>query len=141
MDSANPVNPKEKRKHMRFALLSEAIEFYTVDGWKTFKMDNISEAGAFLESDTYLTKHDEPRDVYLQLPGDLGKLMIQGKVNRVNWVANKKKELKKGFAIEFIVDNVGHQKIIDAYVTYLRNKQIITVSKRIIEEFFGSQHK
>jgi hypothetical protein len=35
--------------------------------------------------------------------------------------------------------NSGTKKILDAYVVYLRNKQIINVSKRIIEEFFGSQ--
>ena len=76
----------------------------------------------------------------IQLPGDLGVLSLDGEVVRVNWAINRKKNREAmGMGVRFDNLNSGTKKILDAYVVYLRNKQIINVSKRIIEEFFGSQ--
>jgi hypothetical protein len=74
----------------------------------------------------------------LNLPGDLGSLQVTASVVRVKWAATRKAgkdSLGMGVRFEEVSPNI--KKILDAFVVYLRNKQIITVSKRIIEEFFG----
>lgn len=131
------VNIKEKRSGIRVALLSETLH-YQVEG-VTFcaEVGDITKEGMFLKTSDLLPPRSRLK-VILQLPGDLGVLPVDAQVVRVNWAKNPKKGREHlGFGVSFQTLSEGTQKILDAYVVYLRNKQIISVSKRIIEEFFG----
>lgn len=130
---------KDKRSGIRIPLLSERIQYF-IDG-KRFEADvgDITNEGIFLKTDQILPPQTE-MSIQFNLPGDLGVLNVDGSVVRVNWTINRKKGKDAlGFGVRFEGLSSGTKKILDAYVVYLRNKQIISVSKRIIEEFFGSQ--
>jgi hypothetical protein len=133
------LSAKDKRTGIRIPLLSERVSFIA-DGIRTESdVGDITPDGAFLKTDRIL-KPKTPVTLNVQLPGDLGLLSLDGEVVRVNWTVNRKKNKDTlGMGIRFDNLNPGTRKILDAYVVYLRNKQIINVSKRIIEEFFGSQ--
>lgn len=135
---------KDKRGDIRIPLLLEKVRVFTHFGQEEvfdeiLEMADVAKGGAFFRSDKLL-KPDVTVQVTLLLPGDLGALPLDGRVIRVAWMINKKKCIThKGFAVKFAPMTPGVDKIWDAYRIYLRNKQIITVSKRIIEEFFGQK--
>jgi c-di-GMP-binding flagellar brake protein YcgR len=136
---------KERRKEIRIPLLSEAgvMETIPIDGNKiiveTVGLLDISRSGVFIKSIANL-KPKSYINLKLSLPGDLGAIQIQGQIVWKRWAVTKaQKDMHVGFGVKFVEVSVGIQKILDAYVVYLRNKQIITVSKRIIEEFFGPE--
>ena len=125
---------KEKRDYIRIELLSEYCDI----GDRTYRVMNIASGGVFIKvSDLdMLLKPKEFFNATFQLPGDLGFLTIPCTVTRVVWKTSKlNKDI--GFAAKFEEMSKGNQKILDAFLVYLRNKQIISVSKRIIEEFLG----
>ncbi len=132
------LKPKDKRSEIRIPLLSERVSFVHERGELAADITDITNEGLFLKTNEIL----KPRTsllLKLNLPGDLGSLQVNAKVVRVNWTVNRKKareQLGMGIRFEDVSPNI--KKILDAYVVYLRNKQIITVSKRIIEEFFGN---
>lgn len=133
----NENRGKEKRQEIRVPLLAERVTYFIDGQEKIADLGDITNYGIFLRTSEIL-KPRTPVRVQLTLPGDLGVLEIAGHVVRVNWSISKrakKDHLGMGIRFENISENI--QKILDAYVVYLRNKQIITVSKRIIEEFFG----
>jgi Tfp pilus assembly protein PilZ len=136
-----PLRSKDKRAGIRIPLLSEKVSYF-IDGVEHFAdVSDITADGLFLKTEKLVSPRSDTL-IQLALPGDLGNLQVNAKVVRVNWVANRKKgrdSLGMGVKFENISPNI--RKIIDAYVVYLRNKQIITVSKRIIEEFFGNDPK
>ena len=130
---------KDKRAGIRIPLLSESITYIHNGLEKRADISDITNEGLFIKCNEVLAPKT---DLVLQitLPGDLGSVQVNAKVIRVNWTVNRKKSrdhLGMGVRFEEVPANV--KKILDAYVVYLRNKQIITVSKRIIEEFFGSE--
>lgn len=133
------MRSKEKREHIRIPLLSESVLFeYESDFWNGGIVD-ITTKGVFVETKQALKPNTK---VFLNfnLPGDLGKLNVEGYVVRSNWTVNRKKGKEKiGIGVEFRNVSEASKKILDAYVVYLRNKQIISVSKRIIEEFFDKK--
>ena len=133
-----PVNQKDKRNEIRIPLLSEKVVF--LDSNKKELVADVSDItaeGLFLRTAELL----KPRDtVYLKisLPGDLGQLELVSEVVRINWMKSAKRNKEHlGMGLKFKNITESQKKILDAYVVYLRNKQIISVSKRIIEEFFG----
>lgn len=132
---------KEKRKQFRVLLMEEAI------GWskesnllnvRTCKVSNISKSGTFIEC-SEMPEVDEILEIYIQLPAELGMMTLKGKVAWRRWATTKKSKLSMGFGIEFIFDSPKYEKIMESYTIYLRNKQIIVVSKKIIEEFLGTR--
>lgn len=130
---------QERRVDIRIPILSERIEF--VHDGKTFQKEigDISKEGIFIKSEELLPPHSE---IYLkiQLPGDLGFLNVPSTVRHVNWCSVKRhKNRVRGFGIHFLPTAANLKKILAAYVIYLRNKQIINVSKKILEDFFGPQ--
>ena len=127
---------KERRSQIRIDLISEFCLWSSANAsiQTEDKITNFSTKGMFIESTTQ-PKPKEILDIFLTLPGDLGNLSIQGTVVWKRWVVTKKTKDPLGFAVEFI-HTQSTRPIIEALYTYLRNKQIITVSKRIIEEFF-----
>ena len=132
------LKSKDKRNGIRVPLLSEKV-MVNCDGLtRSVDIGDITTDGVFIKTNDLL----EPRKkvvVQLTLPGDLGSIDVNASVVRVNWALSKKKDknqLGMGLRFNGVAPNI--KKILDAYVVYLRNKQIITVSKRIIEEFFGS---
>lgn len=135
----NNLSKKEKRAGIRIPLLSERIQ-YQVDGQNLYaNVADITNDGSFLKTDKVLPPKTRVT-LNITLPGDLGLLNIEGEVVRVNWALNRRLNKETlGFGVKFLDLNPGTKKILDAYVVYLRNKQIINVSKRIIEEFFGNQ--
>lgn len=134
-----PLKSKDKRTGIRIPLLSERA-IYSVEG-KDFEADigDITNDGLFIKTDQLLTPRTRVA-LKLQLPGDLGTLQVTAKVVRVNWAVSRKAGKDTlGMGVRFDEVSPNIKKILDAFVVYLRNKQIITVSKRIIEEFFGNE--
>lgn len=128
-------NTKERRKNIRIPLLGETCTWVSGEASITSQISNISNDGMFIKSDKM--PEQKEIDIRIALPGDLGVFEVPGKVVRKQWAALKKKSTELGFAVKFEIVQDNHQKIMDSYCIYLRNKQIITVSKRIIEEFFS----
>lgn len=134
-----PMNSKDKRAGIRIPLLSERIGYFWGEEKREADIGDITNEGVFLRT-TEILPPKTPLMIHILLPGDLGHLNVEGRVVRVNWTVNRKKNRESmGMGVRFENLNPGTKKILDAYVVYLRNKQIINVSKRIIEEFFGSQ--
>jgi Tfp pilus assembly protein PilZ len=133
------LNKKDKRSGIRVPLLAEKIQYTFYD--QSFEADigDITNEGVFLKTQKLLVPKT-PLEIHMSLPGDLGKLVVKGRVVRINWTVNRRKNKDHlGMGVQFEDVNPGAKKILEAYVVYLRNKQIISVSKKIIEEFFGSQ--
>jgi Tfp pilus assembly protein PilZ len=133
-----PLKSKDKRAGIRIPLLSERLTIL-VDG-RELEADigDITNDGLFVKTESLL-KPQTKVTLRLNLPGDLGNLQVNAQVVRVNWALNRRKgkeNLGMGLRFEEVSPNI--KKILEAFVVYLRNKQIITVSKRIIEEFFGN---
>lgn len=129
---------KDKRTGIRIPLLSENVRYSQGEIQKSCLMTDITNEGLFLKTNELLPPRTE-LTLQLELPGDLGFVQVNARVIRVNWTVNKKKSRESmgmGLRFENVAPNI--QKILEAYVVYLRNKQIITVSKRIIDEFFGA---
>lgn len=134
-----PVNKKDKRAGIRVPLLAEKIHYSFYDEVFEADIGDITNEGVFLKTQKIL-RPQTPLEIQMTLPGDLGKLSVKARVVRVNWTVNRRKNKEHmGMGVQFEDVNPGAKKILEAYVVYLRNKQIISVSKRIIEEFFGSQ--
>lgn len=131
---------KERRKNIRVPLILETCKWSSNEESfnNSYEMKNISNDGMFIKSDTLPSSSDEI-SILFTLPGEIGQLKMKGKIVRIRWIATKKIEESKGFGIQFIEDEPKIMKILDAYVTYLRNRQIIQVSKKIIAEFFGNK--
>jgi Tfp pilus assembly protein PilZ len=135
-----PLKSKDKRAGIRIPLLSERVTYFVNGVEKTADITDITADGLFLKTSEILPPRTNVL-LQLHLPGDLGSLQVNAQVIRVNWVQNRKKGRETlGMGVRFEDVQANIKKIIDAYVVYLRNKQIITVSKRIIEEFFGSDN-
>lgn len=133
------LTSKDKRNGIRIPLLSERVSFVAQGERHEADVGDITGEGAFLKCSKILAPKTAVT-LNIQLPGDLGILSLDGEVVRVNWTVSRKRNKDSlGMGIRFDHLNPGTKKILDAYVVYLRNKQIINVSKRIIEEFFGSQ--
>lgn len=127
---------KERRSKIRTELLSETVIIETLDTQEYYrKVKNISESGIYVEN--IVLKPNELINVIFTLPGDLGKLNLKGIVKRSNWAKTKKRS--QGVGIEFCEMSKGSRQILDAYIKYVKNKQIIAVSRRVIEEFFGKR--
>lgn len=132
-----PLNQKDKRSGIRVPLLAEKLTYYVGKDIETADVGDITNEGVFLKTEKILPPNTS-LNLHVQLPGDLGNLELEGKVVRVNWAINsRKKKEHLGMGVRFENLNASTKKILDAYVVYLRNKQIISVSKRILEEFFG----
>ena len=128
---------KDKRAGIRVPLLSETLTYFYNGEARACAVTDITNDGLFLKTEEIL-KPQSDITLQLELPGDLGFVQVQAKVIRVNWALNKKKSRETlGMGVRFLNVAPNIQKILEAYVVYLRNKQIISVSKRIIEEFFG----
>lgn len=131
---------KEKRKAIRIALLETKSWLVSFD--RTEELIDISESGAFIKSD-FPPNPDEKHmisSIVFNLPGDLGRFNVPCRVVRINWTEVKKGKNKrlKGYAVAWGDMSPSTFKILESYLVYIRNKQIITVSQRIIQEFFGS---
>ncbi len=130
---------KDKRTGIRIPLLSESITYFQNGVQKSADIGDMTNEGIFIKTSELLTPKAEVL-VQLQLPGDLGTIQVDAQVIRINWAVSKKKNREHiGMGLRFVNVPANIKKILDAYVVYLRNKQIITVSKRIIEEFFGNE--
>ena len=130
---------KEKRKEIRVQLTDENIQWNYLDNpfeLKTSPILDISKNGVFIESKDMPNK-DQVINLCFKLPLDLGLLPLKGKVTWRRWAATKKSKLPIGFGVSIIHDNTKFEKIFDSLVIFLRNKQIIKVSKQILEVFFG----
>lgn len=134
------MNPKERRKHYRHSLLSEEVEvvqlgMLTMFSMNPKKLENISEGGCFIvDGDITHYKVGEKLLLSFELPGELGTFTIDGLITRIKW--HKKEKEVYGIGVKFVNLTKQQQQILNAYVVFLRNKQIITVSKRIMEEYF-----
>jgi len=128
---------KEKRSDIRIPIVNDRLSV----AWETssgdLKLKDLSNKGMFFETNGELPTPKEWCRVDVILPGDLGKLALDGVVSRVHWRDSRKQSKVRGFAVILGDMSQNTQKIYEAYLVYMRNSQIIKVSKRIIEEFFG----
>jgi hypothetical protein len=131
---------KERRGDIRIQLISEKARIIGVRSIpydQILEMADISRDGIFFKTDKPLPPQEIVK-VMLELPGELGVLELVGKVCRIVWKESKKRPTSvKGFAIQLYPLDFNTEKIWNAYRIYMRNKQIVVVSKRIIDEFFG----
>jgi Tfp pilus assembly protein PilZ len=130
---------KERRKDIRIPLLRESIT-WTRHGklfnLKTDKVTDMSVNGMFIESEVQ-PDIGEVVQIFVKLPGELGALDLSAKVKWRRWATSKKNPRPIGFGVNIGYDNPKIEKIMSSYLVYMRNKQIIEVSKRIVEEYFG----
>lgn len=127
---------KERRSNIRIPLISEKL-FISVEGdEKEVFMYDITENGVFIkmEKDFYPIKSSVC--CMFNLPGELGTFIINGKVKRIQWHKKDNKH-PTGFVVYFNELTQAESKIFSSYISYLRNKQIITISKRLVDELFG----
>lgn len=122
---------KERRKDIRVDLLNEQARVNA----KLVNIKNICQSGLFFVDAMEAFRVGDVVYIELDLPGDLGYVQIEAKIVQAKWA--EKDIANRGFGVQFINVAANIHKIIEAYCVYLRNKQIIMVSKRIIEEFFG----
>jgi Tfp pilus assembly protein PilZ len=134
------MDTKEKRKTIRVRLLDGKCHWKLADGYEYFdaKVSDFNSEGCFVQS-LKPVGIKEHINLVFPLPGDLGEITIYGQVkwNRWHLKAKDKSKYDLGFGVEFTAVSESQKKILDSYTTYLRNRQIIAVSKRIIEEFFS----
>lgn len=133
-------NSKERRKEIRIPLLAESI-LWIGNGQLTAtesQVLDISKSGVFIKS-ANLPGVGSSISVSFKLPGDLGILNLKGTVAWRRWTPNKKIRGEVGFGVSFDHLDKSKEKIMDAYCIYMRNKQIIAVSKKIVEEFFSKR--
>lgn len=130
--------PKERRVEIRTLVIAEACSWGPADGLlqEYVELSNLSINGVFLKSIKQPAIGEEVQVVF-KLPGDLGPLTLKGIVKWRRWQATKKSNLPVGFAVQFKYDSLNVKRVMEAFCIYMRNRQIIIVSKRIIEEFFG----
>lgn len=133
------MQEKEKRRGLRVPILSGSVDLITLDRREKCEVYDLSTTGLFLKNDKFLKPQDKAL-IELHLPSDLGILALNSEVVWIKWAKSKKDTHPLGMGFRFNT-SAPQQKILDAYVNYVRNKQIIAVSKRIIEEFFGDPNK
>ena len=135
----NTPNTKERRSTIRVPILSESCTWNSeyILAKTESSIANLSHVGMFIDSKTQPNVKDLVQ-VTLKLPGDMGDLNINGRVIRKRWAVTKKSKLSTGFAIKFESNNPKIEEVMKSYSIYMRNKQIIQVSTRIIQEFFGA---
>lgn len=101
--------------------------------WSEISLLNISNEGVFIG---HLLKPQDRVLLRFKMPGDLGNLTMPFRVARTVWTANKKaKVVGSGGTLTFATQ--AQRKIWESMVVFMRNKQIIEISKRIIAEFGG----
>lgn len=128
---------KERRKVIRVPLIKESCKWKLMDGVDVVEseMADFAKTGCFIKSAKPLAVGSY-LNIHMNLPGNLGAVKIEGIVVWTRWAKRKNDLNDLGFGVKFI-DVADHiDRILDAYQTYLRNRQIIAVSKRIVEEFF-----
>lgn len=124
---------KEKRTHYRY-LLSDLLCVTASNRDGMFSVHDISMGGAFLLQgpSQFVYAPQVELTVRLQLPGSLHFLEIPGKVIRVRWHG-----MQKGFAVQWDTMPKKLADTLNAWITYQKNMQIIKVSRKIIEDFYG----
>jgi hypothetical protein len=130
MDS---INLKERRKSIRTMTINP--ECWLCDS--SLKLIDISNTGAFIGSNETISPSDKQSVTHLEikLPGELGLFIIPCEVVRIQWIETKTRP--KGYAVKFGSSANDEKKVLEAWISFIRNNQIITVSQRIIDEYFG----
>lgn len=126
---------KEKRSEFRVNVVNEQVNVEINKELKVIKLKDISKKGAFLED--CILKPGETGKLIITLPSNLGTISIPFVVKRTQWAKVKKLNNKVGVGVEFKEVNPQLTRILESYVVYVRNMQIIKVSRRIIEDFFN----
>lgn len=136
------MNGKERRRAIRIPLLKEYCFWNDGPEDRQDEMTDITKYGVFIKS-IKMPSLGDILTIKLPLPSGLGLLTVPGKVVWRRWAVSKKNKdkLPLGFAVEFTETDDKRNQIIESYCIYLRNNQIIKVSRRIIEEFFESPIK
>lgn len=102
--------------------------------WKELQVRDVSDHGLFVNE---LYKPRTELLVRFSMPGDLGKLTLAFTVKRVAWHVPSARARLRGCGGVLSFGSDAQRKIWLSFQTYLRNQQIIRVSKRIIEEMTG----
>ena len=136
----NPTDnkSKDKRSSIRIPLTEQTCYMQSIKyGRQLVELKDITNKGMFIGCDKF-HKPGETVSFEFILPGDLGELYILAQVKRLQWTKSKKKKWDyTGMGLEFCVVDQAKQRTLNSYVVYLRNRQIIQISQRIIEQFFG----
>ena len=129
---------KERRSSIRIPILSEACTYTFADALTDIEgtLFDLSPIGVFINCKTQPNVKDIVK-INFKLPQDMGILTLNGKVTHKRWAVTKKSKLSAGFGVKFEDNIPKYEEVMKSYAIYMRNKQIIQVSTRIIEEFFG----
>src|SRR6185295_20200224 len=117
VDCWENVMTKDKRINIRIPLLAETLFVKDSKGdYIQYDMADITETGCFIKGYKNVKAHDKI-DIRFVLPNDLGMIIVEGEVVRVNWADLKKKDYVKGVGIKF-TDSISpsYKKILSAYV-------------------------
>lgn len=132
---------KEKRNDMRLDVISGDVAKINFD---IVSVKNISPTGIYVIVDD-ITKYKVNTyvivDLFLpeKLHAEYGSIPIKGKITRITWAQLKDKKL--GLAIKFeYTDKNSMKQVVESLIHYIKNKQIVSVSKRILEEYGKTSH-
>ena len=132
---------KEKRNEIRLEIITGDLAKINLD---VVSVKNISSTGIYVIVDD-ITKYKVNTyvivDLFLpeKLYTEYGSIPIKGKITRINWVEVKNRKL--GLAIKFEYEEKNSTKqVVESLINYIKNRQIISVSKRILEEYGKTNH-
>lgn len=139
---------KERRKHFRvmtpdvLAVVEPNYNFSNIGGGGIYALKDISLGGAYLNLGPSQRNLQPQSSIQIRfaLPYGTATLTLDATVRRVKWGRSKAQPDAKGFAVEW--DNMipAKRTLLEAYILYLRNHQIIKVAQKIIQDFYGTKN-
>jgi hypothetical protein len=128
---------KEKRKNMRLEIISGDVAMVNME---VVTVKNLSPEGIYVYLDD-ITKYKVNSycivDLFLpeSMKDEYGAIPIKGKIIRVDWRETKDKKI--GMTIKFEYEKERVKSVVESLICYTRNRQIVSVSKRILKEVMG----
>ena len=128
---------KEKRKNMRLEIISGDVAMVNME---IVTVKNLSPEGIYVYLDD-ITKYKINNycivDLFLpeSMKDEYGAIPIKGKIIRFDWRETKDK--KMGMAIKFEYEKEKVKSVVESLICYTKNRQIVSVSKKILEEVMG----
>jgi hypothetical protein len=129
-------NAKERRAFLRVPITSGFIEYY-LPGHPYQRSDliNVSIEGCFIARAPTIKPKSEII-VFFRLPGNIGLLELPGEVMWLKWAKKKDDKTPLGVGVKFSLTE-EKRLIMESFISYMRNMQIIAMSQRIVEAFWG----
>lgn len=132
---------KDKRRSFRYQFLENRIAIGVIQDKHEHSLSilNMSKEGCFIPKTENKFKIGSRVILRLQIPelSVLNEFFVPAIVSRVVWSEKQKQPVGTGFEFQLEELDENAVKILHSAMEYYRNKTIIEVSKRILQEFFG----